>query len=286
LLIKIKGPYAVAKDIELDLHGIYIEVMGAKVNRAQSDFKAYFGSFEELTEEQKKNFALKYDHSFRVANWCDTLARKAGWSEEEQVLAWCTGLFHDIGRFRQFLEYNTFNDSISVDHATYSVKILKEKSLIDTFSAQEQADILLAIHHHNKRVLEGKFSDRGLKLAKLLRDADKLDILKMITDYYTQPKSEPNHALTWEMPAGSSVTSEVAKQVLSGKLVDRKLLRNQMDIKTLQLSWVFDLNFKASFQLLMESRFLEKIYGTMPKSDTVIRIYRRVKVYAENKVMN
>ena len=51
----------------------------------------------------------------------------------------------------------------------------------------------------------------------------------------------------------------------------------------MQLSWVYDLNYRPSFELMMEKRYLEKIYNSMPKNDTVIEIYRKVKVFVENK---
>ena len=260
--------------------------MEERVTRAQSDFTAYFESFKGLTAQQKDNFTIKYDHSVRVAELCLSLAQKIAWTEEQQSLAYCTGLFHDIGRFSQLVEFDTFNDSKSVDHAEYSVKVLQEKAYLAAFSEEQQTAIQEAIQYHNKRELPRDLSESGAELAKLLRDADKLDILKVLTDYYTKPRSVPNHTLTWELPAGTAVTKTVAKQALAGELVDKELVANQMDIKIMQLSWVFDLNFKPSFKLLMEKRFTEKIYGTLPKSDTVIQIYRTVKVFSENKVLS
>lgn len=260
--------------------------MEERVNRAQSNFKKYFESFTGLNEEQQNNFTIKYDHSLRVADLCKTLAKKIGGSEEEQTLAFCAGLFHDIGRFPQLVEFNTFNDNKSVDHAEYSIKVLRELDFLSGIPEQQQADILAAVFNHNKREISRDVTGDGLALTKLLRDADKLDILKVITDYYTKPRSVPNHTLTWEMPVGSAVTPAVSKQVLAGNLVDKASVANQLDIKVMQLSWVYDLNFKPSFQLLMENRFMEKIYGTLPKSDAVIHIFRSVKVFVENKVMN
>jgi hypothetical protein len=96
----------------------------------------------------------------------------------------------------------------------------------------------------------------------------------------------PNHTLTWEMPNGSEISSKVVEQILKGELVSKEFLRNQQDIKVMQLSWVYDLNFKPSFEILMNNHFLDKIFKTMPKNDTVIEIYRTVKVYAENRLLS
>jgi hypothetical protein len=53
----------------------------------------------------------------------------------------------------------------------------------------------------------------------------------------------------------------------------------------MQLSWVYDINFKPTFEYLLKNRFLEKIYNTLPKKDIIIDIYRKVKVFAENKLL-
>jgi len=256
------------------------------VNLAVDRFDSYYKSFAKLNPGQIQNLEIKYDHSIRVADLCDKLSAKLGWSEEERTIACITGLFHDIGRFKQLAEFNTFSDTKSVDHARYSAEVLEEQHFLNELDAHQKSTVLTAINLHNKRQLPNDLSADEMKIATLLRDADKLDILKVITDYYTKPNSTPNHTLTWELPAGSVVTPAIVKQVLAGQQVDKVLVKNQLDIKVMQLSWVFDLNFKPSFQLLIEKRFLEKIYGTMPKNDTVIQIYRTIKVYTENKMLS
>jgi hypothetical protein len=115
----------------------------------------------------------------------------------------------------------------------------------------------------------------------------KIIILRLIRKYnwyyYSNPKATPNHTLTWEMPKGIAVSSAVAKQILSGSLVSKEKIENELDIKVMQLSWVYDVNFKASIEIMMKNRFLEKIYNSMPKNDKVIEIFRKVKVYTDNK---
>lgn len=254
------------------------------VNLITEKFEWYYKSFSELGPEHIKNFEIKHDHSYRVADLCKSLSAKLEWTDEEKDVAYICGLLHDIGRFQQLIDYGTFNDSQSVDHAAYSLEVLEKENFLDELTAEQSQMVLTAIKYHNKRQLPKDLNEEDRKYAKLLRDADKLDILKVITDYYTNPREVPNHTLTWEMPNGSAVSATVARQVKAQKQVAKEDVVNVLDIKAMQLSWVFDMNFKPSFQLLMEKRFLEKIYGTMPKSDTVIEIYRVIKVYAQNKL--
>ena len=248
-------------------------------------FNDYVDSFSGLSEDQVKNLEIKREHSFRVAGLAEILAGKMELNETETYLAFFIGLFHDIGRFKQLEEYNTFNDAKSVDHADYAVEILKESNFLQDLDEEQSNLILLAISQHNKLGLPKKMSDKERLFAQLIRDADKLDILRVITDYYSNPKATPNHTLTWEMPKGVAVSPKVSKQILNGGLVSKETVSSDLDIKVMQLSWVYDLNYRPSFELMVEKRYLDKIYNSMPKNDTVIEIYRKVKVYIENKVI-
>jgi len=259
------------------------QCMGKQLNLSRQQFEDYVNSFAVLTDEQKKNFSIKKEHSLRVAEIAYTLSEKQKFSETDQYLAYIIGLFHDIGRFKQLIEYNTFNDAKSIDHADFGVDVLKDEGLLNGLTDEQIEIVFIAIQYHNKRELPKEINSDVRLLAQMIRDADKLDILKVLSDYYANPKAEPNHTLTWEMPGGNSVSPQVARQILKGSLVSKENVANQLDIKVMQLSWVYDVNFKSSFEFLMKNRYLEKIYGSMPKNDTVIEIYRKVKVYAENK---
>lgn len=247
-------------------------------------FNGYFNSFKELAEDKKKNFDIKKEHSFRVAGLSKMLALNLNLEIEEIKIAYFIGLFHDIGRFRQLVEFNTFNDAVSVDHAEYSVEIIKEEILGKVGAVKEDL-VLTAIKNHNKFKLPENLSQQELQFSKLIRDADKLDILKVLTEYYSNRNSVPNHTLTWELPKGVSVSKNVVKEIMVGKLVSKANVVSEIDVKIMQMSWVYDLNFRPSFEYLLQNRFLETIYKTLPKNDLIIEIYRKVKMYVENKFM-
>ena len=234
------------------------------VNEVQERFKTYYNSFSGLSEEHCRNFKIKYEHSVRVATLCEQVAKNLKLSADEINVAFTIGLFHDIGRFKQLIEFNTFNDSKSIDHADYSVKVIEDKNMLSGMDGEIVHCIKVAIINHNKRELPKGLSKMELLFAKLIRDADKLDILKVLTDYYTNPKASPNHTLTWEMPRGSVVSTQVSKQILAEKLVSKEKIKNELDIKIMQLSWVYDINFKPSFEILLSAN--------LTKSNQVIKI--------------
>ena len=255
------------------------------VNVSINFFGDYIKSFKGLSEDQKVNFDIKREHSIRVAEVSRWLSGKLKLEEEDEQVAYLAGLYHDIGRFSQLVEFNTFLDSESVDHAERSVQVLKDNDALKEMDEDLQELVYSAVQHHNKFELPKKLSEQEMLHGKLLRDADKLDIFKVLTDYYSVRNQKPNHTLTWELPKGTLVSPAVAKEILAGKLVSKKEVKSEIDVKIMQLSWVYDLNFRASFDYLIENRFLEKIYNTLSKNDVNIEIYRKVKVYSENKMM-
>lgn len=256
------------------------------VNFTNERFLNYFDSFKNLSAEQTKNFTIKKDHSLRVAKQSLFLANKLDLNENYRKLTYAAGLFHDVGRFRQLIEYNTFNDTNSVDHAELSVQVIQQEDFLDMLNENQKQLVFTAILLHNKFMLPKNLSKDESLFSKILRDADKTDIFRVLTDYYTNRKAEPNHTLTWELPKSNSISAAVIKEIQCEKLVSKENVKFEPDVKIMQLSWVYDVNFTASFELILQERFLEKIYSTLPKNDAVIEIYRKVKVYSENKLLN
>jgi len=50
------------------------------------------------------------------------LGKALDMSNQEMILAETMGLFHDIGRFKQYAVFGTFNDKISVNHARLGIR--------------------------------------------------------------------------------------------------------------------------------------------------------------------
>lgn len=249
-----------------------------------SFFESYFDSFNGLDPNQQRNFDIKKGHSFRVALLTGTIAGKANLDEEFKKLAYIAGLFHDIGRLPQFIKYNTFNDSVSADHAALSVEVAQKEGIFSELPPEFSEALCSAIFFHNKAEVPDNLAKATLTLANLLRDADKLDIFYVLCDYYETRNNEPNPTLTWELPNGFKISDEVAVALLPRKTVPKAAIKNQLDIKVFQMSWVYDLNFKASFRILSENRYIDRIYATIPKSERVIEYYRGLKIYIENRI--
>ena len=70
--------------------------------RAAAAFKTYTDAYDAANPR----IALKIEHTYHVAEACDAVARKQGWSPQDIDLAWLCGLLHDMGRFEQLRRWD------------------------------------------------------------------------------------------------------------------------------------------------------------------------------------
>ena len=85
-------------------------------------FFEYVNQFSSPDLFIKENIELKIEHTGRVCENILLLAKSEKISENACMLAETIALFHDLGRFEQFMKYKTFKDSESENHAFLSVK--------------------------------------------------------------------------------------------------------------------------------------------------------------------
>lgn len=245
-------------------------------------FHAYVQSYASDDPERQRNFDLKERHTFRVCMEIVRLGRALGLGGDEQRLAEVIALFHDIGRFQQYARFGTFLDGRSLNHAELGVAILREKAVLGNLDAASRDLILYAIAHHNKAVLPPCEDECALFFSRLLRDADKLDIWRVVTDYYRRrAKGERNQAIELDLPDTPDISPEVCQALMSREIVQAANIKTLNDFKLLQVGWVYDLNFAPAVGRLVEKGYLNMIRAALPDSPAVREIFVAVDAYLD-----
>ena len=232
------------------------------------DYVDQFSSPEVFIQE---NIKLKIEHTARVCENILLLAKAEEIGEEGCKLAETIALFHDLGRFEQFMKYRTFKDSESENHALLGVKILKNTGVLSLLPLREKDLILKAIEYHNLMEIPGcaENSRESLFYSKLIRDADKLDILKLVSENYEKEEEFRNSALEFDMPDTPGFSENIVADILNNRMAKLTDTRNQNDIKLLRLSWIFDINFPATLGFLKERGYLYTIMASIPETEEV-----------------
>jgi hypothetical protein len=74
---------------------------------------------------------------------------------------------------------------------------------------------------------------------------------------------------------------DLLQQLKHREMAHLSTLKTLNDFKLLQLSWVFDLNFPASFRLLLERGYIDRLAAALPMDGEVENALRIVRDFVE-----
>jgi len=232
-------------------------------------FNSYAAEFQTANQDIQQNFDLKRIHSLYVAEEATALARSLGLNNEEIRWARIMGLLHDVGRFEQYRQYQTFVDSRSQDHAALSVAVLKAGSILDGQPRPWIELLLKAISYHNRYQLPASESPEVLFYTRLLRDADKLDIFRVVTEYYHRDSGPRNPAIELGLPDTPEVSPGVLRDLQECRSVDKRHVCTLNDFKLLQVGWVYDVNFPHTGRQILQRNILDRIEAALPQTSVI-----------------
>ena len=256
------------------------------LNNLKAWFSVYCDSFSTSCDEDRKNYDVKRRHTDNVCSNMLLIAEDLKLDDERTLLAVAVALFHDVGRFPQYQQYKTFQDSISVNHATLGAKVLLENSALRGLPKEEQYLIVHAVTLHNVLTVPGELDRDLLQLVKMVRDADKLDIWRIFLEYYAQPARDKPTAVALGLPDIPEYSPEILAQLHQRKLVLLSSLKTLTDFKLLQLAWIFDLNFTASFKIVAWRSTIDRFALTLPLTAEIAEAIDSVREYVNEKLKN
>jgi len=256
-----------------------------RLDRFKRWFDDYVAGFYGEDEFVNANLKLKENHSQRVCEEMRYLADELGLTGNQKRIAEAIALFHDIGRFKQFVKYGTYNDPRSVNHCLLGVEVLHQTKVLEGLERKERELIEKAVEYHGSRELPDNLDGECLLFSKLVRDADKLDVLYVVMQYYKQYRDNPEEfKLELELPDEPGYSDEVIENILCGRRVDYNRLQTMNDMKLCQLAWVYDVNFTATLKRLRQHRLLEKMFDFLPATGDIDRVRKKIFQYVDSRM--
>lgn len=197
---------------------------------------------------------LKILHTMKVAEVMDRLTDMLGLPEHLQTTAHIIAVFHDIGRFEQVTKFNTFNDQISEDHAKIACRVLEENGFLSELPEREQYQVLTAIRNHNQYVIEDGLDEETLLLCKLIRDTDKIDILRVFAT------EEPMDTMgeTVEQVAKERISDDVYELIMNHQQIPKSVRKTGLDFWVGFLGFVYGLYFSESLAIIGEDGYYKR----------------------------
>lgn len=248
----------------------YTEKEREFIKSCQSFVNNYADSF--LNDSDNQVIAavkMKLEHTGYVEKYARDLAIELGLKGHDIFLSELLGLLHDVGRFRQFQVYKTFVDAQSEDHAQLGLKVISEIGLLDGLSSEDRDLVCFAIANHNKRAIMPT-DDRTLLFAKIIRDADKLDIFRVLSPYL-----EPSDGL--------GVNPVFLDEFSRGIQCDYSKIETLDDRKIVRLIWVYDINFAWTMKRVVEKGYIDRIIECLLPNDSLTVGINRLRAHVEKK---
>lgn len=229
--------------------------MNIDIEKSKEEFIKYTENYD-LTNDKIKG---KQIHSLRVMEISRKIAEGLELSQEEINLATLIGLLHDIARFEQYTRYNTFKDLESIDHGDFGAEILQKE--IRKYIETNQYDniIIKAVKNHNKYKIEDGLTEKEELFSQIVRDADKIDI------FYESV------VMFWKGKEKQVEESIISKNTIEQfeNFVQIKSQKNETEIDNVirVIAFIFDINFKSSFQILKEEDYINRILNRYDFND-------------------
>jgi len=235
-----------------------------------NNYIEYFTNYVYKNYDMNNQFiSLKYYHSLRVAWLMSLLASKLNMCDEDIVFAFKLGLCHDLGRFYEVARIGRF-DNIGFDHGAYSNKILYNDLFINYMDISEHVLFRKAIYNHNKKDINNIVNNRELVFTNLLRDADKIDILRIRSN---------KDILNFD----SLPDTKVLSNYMSNQTINLKDIKGMVDSTILYLSFFKDLYYRVSHDVVINHGYLDDFLKIVQVSESNQELFDNLinKIYEE-----
>lgn len=254
-------------------------------DKAEKAFKDYLKAYN-LDDGYIK---LKIKHTYEVMKKSEYIANNLKLDNENIELAKLIGLLHDLGRFEQAKKTNSFVDGKKFEHANYCVKILFEDNLIRNFIEDNSYDDIIkkAIYNHNKYEIENNLNEEELLHSKIIRDADKLDIFRVMQE--DEFKNIFIGMYNEETLNYEKISQNVYNNLINNKCVLIENRKTQIDCWACIIGFIFDLNFDTSLKYVKENNYIDILidridYKNKDTKQKMEQIRKNTKEYIEKNI--
>ena len=227
------------------------------MDRLRAQYGAYVDEYRGADGKLPEMMQLKLTHTMMVVAAARRIAEGEGFDGRTYLACEAAALLHDTGRYEQLRIYNTFRDSDSVDHAVFSHDIVRDQGWLDGW--RDRDAILHAVLYHNRREIPAECTDPlELAAAKTVRDADKIDIFRVLEDQVEHTDWRRDNRAFWNLETVAPPSPAVVAAIREGRPVAYQLISCLADFVLIQVGWMISgLEYASSRRICAERGHLE-----------------------------
>ena len=207
------------------------------LRQIEARYAAYADTFR-VNGELPDLMRLKRIHTDHVVANARAIAAGEGFDARTASVCVAAALLHDTGRYEQIKRYNTFRDADSVDHAVFSHDIVRDQGWLAECPEEERRATLAAVLFHNRRDVPEGLDALTLAAAETVRDADKLDIFRVLEERVAMTDWRNDCAAFWNLPVHAAPNPAVLTAIREGCPVDYQNIKTLADFVLIQVGWM------------------------------------------------
>lgn len=221
-------------------------------------YDGYVDSFRDGSGVLPQMMDLKLQHTRCVVADAKRIMAGEAWGEDVCVMGEACALLHDTGRYSQLKEFGTFQDAKSIDHAQRAVEVIEAEGWLNGLSAAERETMLMSVALHNKREISPAVTAEVAAHVHLVRDADKLDIFRVMESAVSDGSLETNPEIAWDLRIKGAPSPDVVSSVMAGRSVGYASVKTLSDFVLIQVGWLIGgMRYPTSLRLAVERNVLE-----------------------------
>jgi len=254
-----------------------------QINKLKKWFDDYSSKYYKGDEKLDYPVQLKYNHSKRVCKEASLINNSLPDGMLDKYIVETIALFHDLGRFEQYRIYKTFNDRLSKNHAVLSIQEMNKHKLLIDCTSRERYLISNAVRYHNALTPPINKDNETKNYINIIRDADKLDILNMFSDYYSN-KNFHDKIIELNLPDTSAYSKSIVNNIFAKKPALMADMKNLNDFKLIQIAWIYDINYKKTYYEIKKRHLIENITEKLPKNAEIEKIIDQIFSFIEKQI--
>lgn len=243
-------------------------IRDAGLEACGKSFLAFVDQALDQARDDPGNLELKRQHSLEVLANAEAIAPTLD-DPRARRLSLFAALLHDAGRFPQYLRFGTFSDARSMSHGRLGAWAIHRHGLADMLDPADRRVVVGSTALHNKRFLPDNMPRPLAEVVKVVRDADKLDIMRVMIAHFRAEQDGDEVVHLHVKPHPENYSPALCDAVMRGCQGDYRDMVWVNDFKLMILSWFSDINYRRSLELAVERGLHRQLLALLPRDETM-----------------
>lgn len=228
-------------------------------------FISYARSFDSGDPADDRYLRLKEEHSLNVLYAAERIAgtETAFAAPAMRRALLLAALYHDLARFSQYRQFRTFSDPRSFNHGHRASREIRRLNLLrgETLAVARLARAAVAMH--NRFSLPKGLPDDLRAVTEALRDADKLDILRIMHEAL-RPGVPVDPVILLHVEDSPRISPRILEALTARRTASYGDLATSTDFRLLLCCWFYNLRYEASRRLAATSGIYRELAALLP----------------------